>query len=115
MQRRRSWCRTQGTQLVQSQDEAKPLSATGLPKSGAAGAAVELRAPARQQPYTCCAGPLRQQPSRSRLRVVTMMDQVTSSRVGQHLDQSALAGDHQTDEALFVVLLPLLRAVLADR
>src|SRR3546814_9113265 len=28
MQRRRSWCRTQGTQLVQSQDEAKPLSAT---------------------------------------------------------------------------------------
>src|SRR3546814_10661264 len=42
MQRRRSWCRTQGTQLVQSQDEAKPLSATGLTKSGAAGAAVEL-------------------------------------------------------------------------
>src|SRR3546814_12169363 len=42
-----------------------------------------------------------------------MMDQVTSSRGGQHLDQSALAGDPQTDEALFVVLLQLLRDVLA--
>jgi hypothetical protein len=32
---------------------------------------------------------------------------------GQHLDQSALAGDPRTDEALFVLLLQLLRDVLA--
>jgi hypothetical protein len=42
-----------------------------------------------------------------------MMDQVAPSRAAQHLDQSALTGDPQTDEALFVLLLQLLRDVLA--